>query len=318
MRQHPNSDDPDVIERDMERTRARMDRTLEEIQDRLSPGQLLDEGLRYLRNGPQEHLSTFGSNLGHAVRDNPLPVALIGIGVAWLAMGQQNGHARSTHASSHDYTPSSAMGEDYASKARNAAAGISKRIDESEEAFERRRQLAMARVLDLKERAGESTAELKSRVEQAMSEAAARWEAMKSSMRRQGRAVRDGTADYMARAGDAASEGWSRAGRGGEQAMEIFERQPLLAAAAGVTAGALLGALLPTTEREAEVVEPYRETLRARGTAAAREALDTASAAGRAAAWAALGEVEQATSEPASQHSSAASSPHTASANPRP
>lgn len=296
MRQHPNADDPNAIERDMERTRAHIDRTIDEIQDRLSPGQLLDEGLRYLRSGPQDYFSTFGSNLGHSIRDNPLPVALIGLGVAWLAMGQNNGQASRASSGAYGYPAHEVDEEDRASKARAAAAAISKRVDESQAAFEHRRQLAMARVLDVKERAGETSADLKARVESALASASTSWESVKQSARRQGRAMRDGTADYMASASDAFREGRSRMGEGGNQAMEVFERQPLLGAAAGITVGALLGALLPVTRAEAKAMEPYGEAVRSYGEAAARQAMDTASAAGRAATGAAVSEVDKATS----------------------
>lgn len=75
---------PDEIEAEIERTRADMDATLSAIESRLTPGQLVDQGLDYLRHsGGNEFLS----NLRSSVKQNPLPVTLVGLGVAWLMMG---------------------------------------------------------------------------------------------------------------------------------------------------------------------------------------------------------------------------------------
>jgi ElaB/YqjD/DUF883 family membrane-anchored ribosome-binding protein len=72
---------PEEIEAEIARTRTDMDATLTAIEQRLTPGQLIDQGLDYLRHsGGRE----FVSNLGGSVKNNPLPVALMGIGMAWL------------------------------------------------------------------------------------------------------------------------------------------------------------------------------------------------------------------------------------------
>ena len=72
---------PEEIQAQIARTRGDMDATLSAIEQRFTPGQLMDQGLDYLRNsGGRE----FVSNLGGSVKNNPLPVALMGIGMAWL------------------------------------------------------------------------------------------------------------------------------------------------------------------------------------------------------------------------------------------
>src|SRR3546814_17920120 len=59
-----------------------MDEPLDALQRKLSPGQLMDQALDYLRNGP----GGFASNLGSRVRDNPIPVALTAVALGWLMM----------------------------------------------------------------------------------------------------------------------------------------------------------------------------------------------------------------------------------------
>ena len=91
MNTHTDTRRPEQIEDEIERTRADVGATIDAIQEKLTPGQMMDQALQYVRSSGA---GDFGSNLGRAVRDNPLPVALIGIGVAWLAMG---GRLRSDH-----------------------------------------------------------------------------------------------------------------------------------------------------------------------------------------------------------------------------
>ncbi|MDB5507462.1 MAG: nutrient deprivation-induced protein [Devosia sp.] len=71
------------LAREAEEQRQKLDQRLDEIQQRLSPGQLIDEALSYTKHGGGE----FAGNLAHAVTANPLPVALVGVGLFWLIAG---------------------------------------------------------------------------------------------------------------------------------------------------------------------------------------------------------------------------------------
>jgi hypothetical protein len=72
---------PDEILAEIEQTRSSIDETLKAIQHRLTPGQLMEQGIDYLRHSGAEE---FVSNLGSQVKYNPLPVSLVGIGLTWL------------------------------------------------------------------------------------------------------------------------------------------------------------------------------------------------------------------------------------------
>lgn len=72
---------PQEIQAEIERTRREMDGTLSAIEERLTPGQIFDQGVQYLRNSGG---AEFVSNLGDQAKQNPMPVALVGIGLAWL------------------------------------------------------------------------------------------------------------------------------------------------------------------------------------------------------------------------------------------
>lgn len=69
------------LQQEIEADRHRIEEKLHEIQARMSPGQLMDEVINYARtSGGAEYMT----NLGAALKSNPLPVALMGISLAWL------------------------------------------------------------------------------------------------------------------------------------------------------------------------------------------------------------------------------------------
>lgn len=72
------------IRQEIERTRADMDETVAAIGQRLTPGQIVD-GLW----GRVKHTDAPGA-VGDVVREHPLPSALIGAGLAWLAYDRMN------------------------------------------------------------------------------------------------------------------------------------------------------------------------------------------------------------------------------------
>jgi hypothetical protein len=112
---------PDEILAEIDRTRGEMDRTLSAIEQRLTPGQLVDQGLSYFR---ESGANEFVQNLGGAAKNNPLPVALVGIGLTWLmALGRQPAQHQGFGA----YEAESS-GPGMREKASGAMRGISERV----------------------------------------------------------------------------------------------------------------------------------------------------------------------------------------------
>jgi Protein of unknown function (DUF3618) len=72
--------DPDDLEREADQIRADMNRTLDALERKFSPGQLLDRSLVYLR----EHGGDWTRNVGETVRRNPVPVLMTVAGITWL------------------------------------------------------------------------------------------------------------------------------------------------------------------------------------------------------------------------------------------
>lgn len=121
---HPpidGSGDPQAIERSIDRTRDRLDRILDALQDKLSPGQMFDRALDYVkRNGGE-----LAANFGQRVKEDPLPLLLTAVGFAWLI--STSGRASRAHGQGADGI------RGVRDRARDTARGIS---DASGELFE--------------------------------------------------------------------------------------------------------------------------------------------------------------------------------------
>lgn len=110
---------PEQILTEIYRTRDELEKTLVAIEHRLTPGQLVDQGLDYLRHSGANE---FVHNLGGAAKQNPLPVALVGIGLAWLmALGRQPAQNYGSSMSSSRLHESMASMRDKASGAMQSA-----------------------------------------------------------------------------------------------------------------------------------------------------------------------------------------------------
>lgn len=80
---------PEEIEREIATTRSEIDETIDALQEKVSPGQLVDQALGYVKEGGGD----FAANLGRAVRDNPVPLMLIGAGIGWMMVsGRSSDH----------------------------------------------------------------------------------------------------------------------------------------------------------------------------------------------------------------------------------
>jgi Protein of unknown function (DUF3618) len=69
------------LEREVGEARRQLQATLEELRVRMTPAAVLDRAFEYGQNG---RIGEILRNFARDVRENPLPLFLIGIGAAWL------------------------------------------------------------------------------------------------------------------------------------------------------------------------------------------------------------------------------------------
>lgn len=94
--------DPDVLEREIDEQRNEIGNIVHALENKLSPGELIDTALGYVKGGSGE----FFTNLSNTVKANPVPTLLTSIGVIWLMAGQNRQPHPSVYAGSTSTGPS--------------------------------------------------------------------------------------------------------------------------------------------------------------------------------------------------------------------
>ena len=84
------------LERETEEERARISETLDELRGLMTPGHVVDRLVDYASDASG---GMFFRNLRQQAVDNPIPVALVGAGLGWLALaGRRRGSTIRTRA----------------------------------------------------------------------------------------------------------------------------------------------------------------------------------------------------------------------------
>lgn len=228
---------PEQIESEIEQTRAEVSSTIDAIQRKLTPGQLMDQALDYFRHsGPAD----FSANLGRTIRDNPVPVALVGVGLAWLMMSGNAPRRTASHAVDTDAV-------DYGDAWPEVEPGGA-----GESALRRATHSASDMGHSVKDKA----AELASRAGSAMSGARER--------------ITERTGEAKTRIHDLTGRSREQYERAKRSFTHMLEDQPLVLGALGVAVGAAIGASLPGTRKEDELMGRARDDLVESATETAR------------------------------------------------
>ena len=255
------------LEREAEATRVRIEQTLAELRTRISPGQIVDQAVDYARDAAG---GDFMRNLSRQVAKNPVPVALMGAGLVWLMMAPRrprNGAIEQPGDGSVDTTePASSnasakrtgtMTSDSKSKAQTAADTAAERSEKSHEKAGSMASGAYEKSADAAARAYDKASDL----------AGSAYERAGDMI---GRARETGSEAY-GRARDAASHSMASA-RGARRSISKFAREePLVVAGIGIALGAVIGALLPSTDIENRTMGERSDALKADAVEAARE-----------------------------------------------
>ena len=233
------------LERDAERVRAQIADTAEHLKDKMSPGQLMDEVANYFKDGDS---SQFLGNLKNQVRDNPLALALVGSGLAWLMMGSEH-HGTTGHSSRHGMAGDGSTRRPSAGSDTYGLPGSPSTAPEGSGL-------------------GKSAAGLGDKVADVAGAAS-------DTATRALHDLRDAAAGTL---GQATHAGAAAADRVKTTFLDALDREPLVLGALGVAVGAAIGAMLPPTRIEQDYlgeasakIREGAEHLAADGIAKARE-----------------------------------------------
>ena len=260
------------IEREVEGTRAQLTETLGALRDSASPGQLMDRAVDYLRGSGG---ADFTRNLGEAVRDNPLPVLLIGAGIGWLLLSGKQDKGGSGRAEPQRLLPAPTT-TSQAEKRRSGAVRVGPAGgDEGPPLAERASSAAGA----ARERAGAAVEGVRDAASGMAEQAGdAVGGAYRAAADIAGSMAEDVGATVRAaarRAGDLGQEAREQAGRLGGSAQQglgwLLREQPLVLGALGVALGAAVGAVLPGTRVEDRLMGETSDAAAEKATAAAQQ-----------------------------------------------
>ncbi len=262
-----NSTETGRIEQDLDRTRSRLGSHLTELQDRLSPGQVLDDLMGYFRGSEG---AAFGRSLMDNVRGNPMPAAVTTIGLAWLMASNPRSPASGTVGSSAAppaRLPIYGHDDHFATRARldRVKESVARVANEPEHAYSARLNMARGEAIGLARHTDETTESFGERIRHAMTavqetvtgkahdlqgHASDAAEAAGSAASTFGASAQGVLQDAASYAGGAVASGSRSAGQAGGNLIAAISESPVLLGALGLAAGALLGALLPHSEQE--------------------------------------------------------------------
>jgi len=236
---------PEEIELEIEQTRGRLSRDIDELGNKLSPQNLKDEAKSAIKGAAQGAVSNVGeqarrtgSRLVEVIRENPLPVIAVGAGVTWLLTQRSRSDISGDRMARYAYTgPERRQGQAWQSgtsvkgKVGEAVSGVKDTVSEAAGGI-------AEKATEWKERAGERIGDFGGQ---------ARWQTrrIKTNLEHQA------------------------------------EQNPLAVAVGAAVVGLALGLLLPGTERENELMGPARDQLADRAEKTVERAKDAAVEAGR-------------------------------------
>lgn len=244
------------LEREAGQTRAQVERTLEELRARMSPGQVVDQLVDYARDGGA---TTFFRNLGRRTVENPLPVAVIGAGLAWLMIANGREH-RDRRLGYYDVRGAGELGTgrmatgagrspdlgepSLGERASSIAGDVSHKAGDAAESVSDTARAAGAAVGDMARRVSEGA------------------HSTTSSLGHRASSAYSGASSGIRRATSTIAHSASHLGHGTRSFVDFCKDQPLLLAGLGLAVGAAIGAVFPATEVEQRLAGNQRSDQR--------------------------------------------------------
>jgi ElaB/YqjD/DUF883 family membrane-anchored ribosome-binding protein len=308
--------DSEQLERETQSCRDQLADTLDELRARMTPGEVVDQLVDYAQDTTG---GLFFHHLKQQVASNPLPLAAMAAGFAWLMFGKgvSASRLRQGTASVADKGRAwlSDSAEEVAARRRDAA-------DRLSEAGSRAGDAAGSIAADARERvrAGAATvrgaaADAASQTKETISEAAAQVKDASSQVKDTAVHLKDAATAAGAAFGDTLSTTYDRAAAGAGRAastmsgsasrigsraaastrnvMDFCRDQPLVLAGVGLAVGAAIGALLPRTQAEDQFMGGVSDELKEQTKEFAGEQLEKAKKVGERAYDAAQQEAER-------------------------
>lgn len=244
------------IEHQAESHRAHISQLLDELRERATPGEVLDQLLGW--EDGREIALTFGRQ----VRNNPLPLALIGSGIAWLMAGDAIRARRP--AVVYTERTQGRVTSDLAESGRNAADAVRGAAGSARDGVRDATDWT-------RDTAANVSGTARSALDSVRGGASDLADSAQSAMGRARQTVSDtaqsvsGTAtSAWEKTSGVAQNAADRARQAGSSLTSVARDQPLLVAGFGMALGMALGALLPVSETENEMFGDQADALKSK------------------------------------------------------
>ena len=257
------------IESDIRQTRGRLDDTLENLNERLSPRALINDVLSWFEaqgahqpsGGPSESLKRGYRNVIRQVKENPMPALLIGAGITWMILGNGNDDASNIEDQTLGETDDPAM---HASRAGEIESMTYEESENSGIASKVKEKAGQAQeaISDATEAVREKMSNIGSGVQ---GKARAAGVAVTEGVRRSKRAGSDATRQFQ--------KGYAYTG---DRFQEAVEEYPFAVAIGFLGVGLLAGLILPRTPQEDKLMGEKSDRLIEQVKEAGKETLDKA------------------------------------------
>jgi ElaB/YqjD/DUF883 family membrane-anchored ribosome-binding protein len=251
---------PEEIEREIEATRERMGRDIDELGERLSPGNLKRQAKDAITGKAQDIAQNVGDSARETgfrmmdfIQENKSLVAAMGLGAVWLIQQRNKSEVSGDRMARFAYTGPERRREGFVGRITDRAGHVR---DTMREGMSSAASGIGERASDLSSQAGDMAGRARERAGE-----------MGHNVRRRAR-------DLGYRAKDR-----TRQAKGGLERMA--EENPLAVAAGVAVLGLACGLLIPESEREQRLMGPTRDDLVDRAQATARRVKDVAVEAGQ-------------------------------------
>ena len=256
----------DDIELQLEKDRAGLTDTLDDLRERFS----MDGIIRQAADQFREHGGDIGASVSRAVKDNPMALALTGVGLAWLIFGDTSGaRHRSERGSARDTDPDrrrhwTRNGNGAMSDARNGGfspdasaagsydsrSGMTRGLDGGADIPNWAREADETPGGQASNASGGLRRGAQNAATATRDRAAGMWDRLAEGAEHLSDEGRDRVIAARQRVHEARDSAMAAGRRGQERAFDMFEEQPLIAGALALAVGAAIGAALPRTEFE--------------------------------------------------------------------
>jgi hypothetical protein len=237
------------LELSIARTRADLDLHLKAVESRLSREELIAQTMSYLKLGPGEYFA----NLGHTVKANPIPVALLTLSAAWLLFANQRGGrvslAAGGEASETVGSAASRAGDRIAAGLGQASESVGSAASYAEDRIGSGAEAVRQRAAELAEGVGVAASHIGGRAQRTVERARAGAGQVGSAVREQARRVHSGY-------------------------QNMVNEHPLVLGLLAFAVGAAVAASLPRTRREDELMGEASDRLAGTVEARAQESAE--------------------------------------------